>query len=251
MQWIGKEWEVLSVRVKPRVVGRGLIGGREQGRERGKEDVHGIGAVGGANDDDLSAIVEPIHEREEGRDDRSVDLVLLAAPYGGQAVDFVEENDGGLASTGLLKEESELAFRFPDPLAEAVSPLAHEERDVLAALGARGGQGTGEEGLPSAGRAGLKEGRKSSVSYVVSGGEDDLGGDKEGQSSQTRTYPKNNTPLGGVTLNLAKYSGYSSGNITISFKAVMCPCKPPTLFQSNDGSTSTGRASARLKSLFP
>ncbi len=31
----------------------------------------------------------------------------------------------------------------------------------------------------------------------------------------------------------------------------MWPCSPPTLFQSKDWSTSTGMASARLRSRFP
>ena len=136
---------------------------------------------------------------------------------------------------------------------------------MLPALATGGGEGTGERVLPVPG--GLEGGRKGGRKEGREGGgrakgwRDGKGGkrkidvssrEKEGREGQTKTtYPKNNTPLGGVTLNRAKYSGYNNGNITISFNAVICPCNPPTLFQSNDLSTSTGKASARLKSLFP
>ena len=94
-----------------------------------------------------------------------MDLVLFAAPHGGKAIDLIEENDGGLATTGLLEEESELAFRFSNPFAKTVGAFPHEEGNVLAAFRARGGQGTGEESLPSAGRAGVKEGEEQNIAY--------------------------------------------------------------------------------------
>lgn len=121
------------------------------------------------DDDDLPAVVEPVHQREERGDDARVDLVLLGGAHGREAVDFVEENDGGLAAPRLLEQQPggcvcvgedgrvvscwvvgkgwwsgwgswrsyvpQLALRLADPLAQAVRALAHEEGDVLAGLG--------------------------------------------------------------------------------------------------------------------
>ena len=60
---------------------------------------------GGTDDDDLPAVVEPVHEREERGDDAGVDLVLLGGAHGREAVDLVEEDDGRLAAPRLLEQE--------------------------------------------------------------------------------------------------------------------------------------------------
>lgn len=88
-----------------------------------------------------------------------MDLVLLGGAHGRQAVDLVEEDDGGLAAPRLLEQEPavemgtrgfrceavvpfhcgvdamqrdvpQLPLRLADPLAQAVRALAHEEGDV-------------------------------------------------------------------------------------------------------------------------
>ena len=58
------------------------------------------------NDDDLPPVVQPVHQGQQRRHDGRVDLVLLAAADGGQAVDLVEEDDAGLAPLGLLEQEA-------------------------------------------------------------------------------------------------------------------------------------------------
>jgi len=45
----------------------------------------------------------------------------------GEAVDFIEEDDAGLAVSGFFEEEVELVFGFADPFGEAVSAFAHEQ----------------------------------------------------------------------------------------------------------------------------
>ena len=63
--------------------------------------VDGVDLVGRPDDDDLAAIVQPIHEREQSRHDRAVDLVLATRPHRSEAVDLVEEDDGRTREVGL------------------------------------------------------------------------------------------------------------------------------------------------------
>jgi len=91
--------------------------GAPQGR------VDGIDAVGRANDDNLAACVEAVHERQQRRHDGGVDLVLLCRADGREAVDLVKEYDRRLAPAGLLEEQPQLALRLADPLRETVGAL--------------------------------------------------------------------------------------------------------------------------------
>jgi len=53
-------------------------------------------------------------------------LVLLGGAHRGETVDFIEDDDAGLAVSGFFEEEAELAFGFADPFGEAVGAFAHE-----------------------------------------------------------------------------------------------------------------------------
>ena len=47
--------------------------------------------IGGSNDDNLPAVVQPVHEGEKSADDAGVDLVLPRASDRSEAVYLVEE----------------------------------------------------------------------------------------------------------------------------------------------------------------
>ena len=51
-----------------------------------------------------------------------------------QAVDLIEEDDGGLGLLRLLKQQPELALSLAHPLGQNISALAHEEGDLGACL---------------------------------------------------------------------------------------------------------------------
>lgn len=108
-----------------------------------------VGTIRRTDDDDLSSAVHAVHQREQGRNNRSMDLLLLAAAdrrqtcssrgsvsgssilqresLAGFTVDLVKEDDGRLARASLVEEQSELSFGFSNPFRQAVGTLAHEE----------------------------------------------------------------------------------------------------------------------------
>lgn len=90
--------------------------------------VYRINAVGGAYDDHLAAVVQPIHQSQHGAHDRGMDLILLLAADRSQAIDFIEKNDGWLHAFGLFKQQPQLTLCLTHPLAQAVRSFAHEER---------------------------------------------------------------------------------------------------------------------------
>ncbi len=54
-----------------------------------------VGDVGGADDDDLAAGLEAVHQGEQLGDDAFLDLALDVGAVGGDRVDLVEEDDAG------------------------------------------------------------------------------------------------------------------------------------------------------------
>ena len=83
--------------------------------------------IGRTDHDDLATPVHAVHEREQRRHDRCVDLVLFGGADGREAVYFVEEDDRGLGVAGFFEEETELAFGLAYPFGEAVCAFAHEK----------------------------------------------------------------------------------------------------------------------------
>ena len=63
--------------------------------------VDGVDLVGRPDDDDLAAVVQPVHQRQQRGHDGAVDLVLATRPHRGEAVDLVEEDDGRTGEVGL------------------------------------------------------------------------------------------------------------------------------------------------------
>ena len=119
--------------------------------------VDGVRSIGRRDHHHRPARVETVHEREERRDDGSVYGVALAPPprfsRGREAVDLVEEDDGGLSSLRLLKQQSERTLRLPHVLPEAVCPLATEEGHGAGSPRRRAEQRLDRGGLSRARRA--------------------------------------------------------------------------------------------------
>ncbi len=62
-----------------------------------------IDAVGRADDDDLSALVEPVHQAEQLGDDAALHVAPGLATLRGDRVDLVDEDDGRGVLGGLLE----------------------------------------------------------------------------------------------------------------------------------------------------
>ena len=77
--------------------------------------VQGVGDVRGPDDDDLSARLEPVHQRQQLSHDPA--LHLLLAPHvlalRGDGVDLVDEDDGGGAALGLLEDVAQAFLALP------------------------------------------------------------------------------------------------------------------------------------------
>jgi len=71
--------------------------------EAAERGVDRVGAVGRADDDDVRARLQPVHEREELRDDAPLDLALRLLSLGRDRVDLVDEDDGGRVLLRLLE----------------------------------------------------------------------------------------------------------------------------------------------------
>ena len=54
-------------------------------------------------------------------------LQRISAAHWGEAINLIEEDDGGLLSLRLLKQQPQLALGFANPLGQDVCALAHEE----------------------------------------------------------------------------------------------------------------------------
>ena len=78
--------------------------------------IDGIDSIRGAEDDDATSVIQAIHQRQERRDERVVNLVRLARSHGCQTVEFVEKDDGRLTFLRLFEQQPELSFGFADPL---------------------------------------------------------------------------------------------------------------------------------------
>ena len=58
-----------------------------------KSWINCVNTVGSSNDDNLSSVVESVHQGKKGGDDRGVNLVLLTGPHRGQAINLVKKDD--------------------------------------------------------------------------------------------------------------------------------------------------------------
>ena len=79
-----------------------------------------------------------------------LEVTACCHAYRSQAVNLIEEDDGGLAALCFCKQSSELPLRLPHPLGQNVCSLAHEEGHWPACPAGAGCQGSGHQGLACA-----------------------------------------------------------------------------------------------------
>ena len=79
-----------------------------------------------------------------------MDLVLSTTSDWSQAINLIEEDDGGSHLIGLVKQQPQLPLRLSDPLAQTVGSLPHEEGHLPVLCAALTGEGSGEQGFSSA-----------------------------------------------------------------------------------------------------
>ena len=63
-----------------------------------------------ANDDEILALVEPIHERQKLRNYSFFHVPHNLFPFGSDGIDLIEENDAGAFPTGLVKDLAQVGF---------------------------------------------------------------------------------------------------------------------------------------------
>ena len=93
--------------------------------------VNRIDAICRADYHDASSAVQAIHESKQGRNDRVVDLILLGAPYGRQAVNLIKENDARLVAFCLVEKHAQRSLSLAHPFGQHIGALSHEEGHLL------------------------------------------------------------------------------------------------------------------------
>src|SRR5512145_1721296 len=69
--------------------------------------------VGGANDDDLAARNEAVHQAQQLRDDAFFDLSCDFGTLWGDRIDFINEQNGRRTTRRFLEDLAQLGFAFP------------------------------------------------------------------------------------------------------------------------------------------
>ena len=80
--------------------------------EAAERGVDGVGTVGRADDDDVRARLEAVHEGEELGDDPALDLALRLLALGRDRVDLVDEDDRGRVLLRLLEGLAQVRLRL-------------------------------------------------------------------------------------------------------------------------------------------
>ena len=73
-------------------------------------DVHGVGSVGGADDDDGGTLLHPVHQGQELRHDAALHLAIGLLTLRRDRVNLVDEDDGGRVLLRLLEGLAEVAL---------------------------------------------------------------------------------------------------------------------------------------------
>ena len=107
--------------------------------------VQGITTVRGSNYDHVVTALHPVHEREHLCDDAPFNLTGDVLSLGTNRVDFVNKHDGGGIFCSLIKDFTELFFRFPVVFGDDFRPVNTLEVGVDF-----GGHSLGNHGLPCA-----------------------------------------------------------------------------------------------------
>lgn len=130
-------------------VAGGLVGGPDvedlveaAGAHEGR--VHGLGAVGGGEDEDAGEGLEAVHlgeERGEHVDGAGGSVRSWPGALAADGVDLVKEDDGRGSAAGSLEQRADGALRLADVHVEELGALDGEE--VEAGLGGHGLRGEG------------------------------------------------------------------------------------------------------------
>lgn len=70
--------------------------------------VNGVQPVSGADHHNLTAGIQAVHQNQQRGHDGAVDVVLPAGANWSQAVNLIEEDDGGSHEVRLFKQQAEL-----------------------------------------------------------------------------------------------------------------------------------------------
>ena len=89
-----------------------------------------VGTICGTNNNDLTTAVHAIHQGKQSRNNAGMDLLLLARPNRGQAINLVKEDDAWLCSPSLLKQQPKLLLGLANPLAQCIGAFAHVKADL-------------------------------------------------------------------------------------------------------------------------
>lgn len=107
-----------------------------------------VGAVGGGEYHDSLAAAEAVHEAEKLGNNALFDFSFHLSTIGGEAVDFVDENEAGGGFCGFFKEAPQATFGFSVEFAHDFRPRDGHIVDFEGL-----GEGTGGEGFAGAGGA--------------------------------------------------------------------------------------------------
>ena len=100
--------------------------------------VDAVRPVGGGHDDDVRALLEAVHEREELRDDASLDLAVRLLALGRNGVQLVDEYDRGRVLLGRLERLAQVGLGLARQLAHDLRAVDEEEEGArLVGDGAR------------------------------------------------------------------------------------------------------------------
>ena len=107
-----------------------------------------IGAVGGGDDDKIGTRLQPVHQREQLRNEALLCLARDLAALGGDAVDLVDEDDRGGGLRGLFEHVAQALFGLAIGAAHDFRTVDQKEFGLALV-----GDGAGKAGLAGAGRA--------------------------------------------------------------------------------------------------
>ena len=104
--------------------------------------VNGVGAVGGANDDDGRALLQPVHEGQHLTDNATFDFTVGLFTLGRNGINLVNEDNGRGIFFGFFKGLAQVGFRLAGHFGHDLGPVDQKEKGAGFV-----GHGTGNERL--------------------------------------------------------------------------------------------------------
>mmetsp|Transcript_7662 Transcript_7662/g.16937 ORF Transcript_7662/g.16937 Transcript_7662/m.16937 type:complete len:557 (+) Transcript_7662:788-2458(+) len=130
------------------LVGHANVNLAVEASEAAERAVDRVWPVGRADDDDVRACLEAVHQRQQLRNDAALNLALRLLALGRDGVDLVDEDDGGRVLLCLLERLAQVRLRLACELGHDFRPVDKEEKGASLV-----GNGSRDEGLARAGRA--------------------------------------------------------------------------------------------------